>query len=166
MTTSQEVLSRLQSLSPGQLPSDIFHAVAAITVTPIYEVVPVRWNGQEVEVLLLQREASDPVWGGLWHTPGTVIRANDVEGSFLSAQERIRAELGGATFRHEPTFVRMQFHQVRRGRELALIHWVELDGQPTQGHWVFAKALPETVVDTQRDFIAAAVENFRQQSRT
>lgn len=161
-----QAVQYLQTLRPGDLPPAIFHAIAALTVTPIYEVVPVRRNAQNVvEVLLLERPATDPVWGGMLHTPGTVIRANDDEGELTSASERIRAELGGAEFRSQPVFVEQRFHQVKRGRELALVYWAELRDDVRVGQWYSAESLPTLLVETQRGFIQSAVHHYQTHSR-
>jgi hypothetical protein len=163
MTDEQVAVSFLRSLVPGQLPSKVFHAVAGVTVTPIYEVVPVRrTTTNDVEVLLLERPADDPVWGGQLHTPGTVIRANDESGSFHSAVERIRRELNGAAFDRDPVYVETRFHQVLRGRELALIHWATMVTDPGIGTWVPVVALPDRLVDSQREFILVAAQHFIQ----
>lgn len=159
----QKVVQFLANLQPGKLGPELFHAFARLTVMPIYEVVPVRHNADSgIEILVLERPASDPVWGGLLHTPGTVIRADAQAGSFTSAQERIQKELGGVAFKQDPVFVNIHFHQVKRGRELALVHWVTLMDTPKIGKWVSANNLPPSLVDTQRDFIASAVQNFSQ----
>ena len=89
----QEILKRLlRELEPGQLPLDIFLEVAKLTVTPILEVVPLRLKSDKVQVLLFEREKSDPIWGGKLHTPGTIIRASDRGGNLEDAFKRV---LGG-----------------------------------------------------------------------
>ena len=52
--------------------------------------VPLRLNiSGNIEVLLTKREASDPVWGGMLHTPGTVMRASDQKPNNEDALSRI-----------------------------------------------------------------------------
>ncbi len=86
---ASDILARLD---PGRLPLDIFIEVARLTVTPIIEVVPLRKNKDgKTEVLLTERDASDSIWAGMLHTPGTVIRANDSDSNNLDAFQRILA---------------------------------------------------------------------------
>ncbi|MBI5466905.1 MAG: hypothetical protein HY975_01670 [Candidatus Kerfeldbacteria bacterium] len=158
------VVEFLHKLEPGKLPFNVFHAVAGITVTPIIEVVPLRRHNGTIEVLLFTREASDPVWGGLLHTPGTVVRASDRQGSFADAFDRIlKGEMAGVSVIGQPTFVETRFHQVKRGRELAMVYWVTVaEAGHGRGSWYQVEALPATIVDTQREFIATAAAHFQQ----
>ncbi len=153
-----KILSRFQ---PGQLPLDVFIEVARLTVTPIIEVVPLRRNAEGViEVLLIRREDSDPIWAGLLHTPGTVVRANDKDINNGDAFGRIlNGELGGIQT-SEPRFVKTILHKVKRGMEQAQIFWVEVKDEPLKGKFYPATKLPEATVATQIDFIMAAVEDF------
>lgn len=165
MESQQEIkrlVETLQQLTPGSLPLPVFIEVARLTVTPILEVVPLRLHDGTIEVLLLERENTDPVWGGQLHTPGTVIRASDTPGDLHDAFERItHGELGGCAFTGTPTYVETVFHQVKRGRELAMIHWIEVTGEVSVGKWYPVGGLPATIVSTQIPFIHSAVKSFK-----
>lgn len=156
----------LAKMNPGNLPYPIFLEVARLTVTPIIEVVPVRKNPQgEVEVLLLKRDKSDTVWGGMLHTPGTVIRASDHEGDTTDAFDRIfQGELGGVET-SSPQFVGTIFHRVKRGMEQASVFVAEVKGEPEVGIFYPISQLPDNVVDTQIGFIQAAVNAYEQANR-
>ncbi len=153
-----EILSKLE---PGKLPIGIFIEVARWTVTPIIEVVPVRFGqNNKVQVLLTEREASDPIWGGMLHTPGTVVRASDIESNNNDAFKRILdGELNGVLV-SVPVFVENIFHKVKRGTEQAQVYYVEVLADPTIGRFYDADNLPENVVDSQLDFINHAVTSF------
>jgi len=153
-----EVLSRLQ---PGKIPVEVFIQIARLTVLPILEVVPVRL-GQDgrPQVLLTERDASDPIWGGMLHTPGTVLRPSDVEGSNTGAFGRIlKDELNGLEV-GEPVRVESIFHKVKRGTEQAEVYYVEVYGELQNGQFYDADNLPANVVDTQLDFIRNAVASY------
>lgn len=158
-----QVIDFLRGLKPGQLPPELFYTIASLTVTPILEIVPLRRaaNGT-VEVLLFKREASDPIWGGLLHTPGTVIRASDQPGTFNDAFRRLLSgEMAGINTGNQPQFVETIFHQVKRGRELAMIYWVSVAGEATgSGTWYPLTGLPDQLVDSQRSFIERAANDF------
>src|SRR5579884_367190 len=68
----------LKKFPPGYLPYPVFEQIARLVALPIVEFVPLKRTGQEVQVLLLKRSQYDTHWPGLWHTPGTVIRATDL----------------------------------------------------------------------------------------
>lgn len=44
------VLEYLDNLEPGFLPFDLFQRITRLTVAPILEIVPLRKNGNQIEV--------------------------------------------------------------------------------------------------------------------
>jgi hypothetical protein len=157
---TKELLSRL---TPGQLPPEIFLEFARLIVTPVLEVVPLRSNQSgQIEVLLIMRDDSDPIWGGKLHTPGTIIRASDQAASDQGdAFNRIlEGELESVATGY-PVYVTSILHKVKRGTEQALVYWVELIGEPTVGQFFDVNQLPDSLVDTQVEFIKEAVVSFK-----
>lgn len=155
----------LKKIEPGLLPLPIFLEVARLYVSCIIEIVPFYNNNGNIQVLLQEREKEDPIWGGKLHTAGTVLRANDEDNNFKSAFDRIlNKELAGIEIKKEPTFVKSVFHQVARGRELALIFYVELTTNNIShlGELYDIEKLPTTIVDTQIQFIQDAAKQFAQ----
>jgi hypothetical protein len=68
----------LSKLTPGTIPSSIFHAIARLMALAIVELIPLRTTaGGVVEILLIPRGATDPIWPGQLHVPGTVVRSSD-----------------------------------------------------------------------------------------
>ncbi len=57
----------LDRIEPGLLPSDVFHAVARLVVTPTFVVVPLLVRGGRLLVLLRERDAGDPLYASLLH---------------------------------------------------------------------------------------------------
>ncbi len=155
----------LKKIEPGLLPFPIFLEVARLYVSCIVEIVPFYNDNGNIQVLLQEREQEDPIWGGMLHTAGTVVRANDEDGTFKSAFDRIlNKELQGILIKGEPTFVKSVFHQVARGRELALIFYVELATNEVShlGKLYDIEKLPAEIVDTQVQFIQDAAKQFVQ----
>ncbi len=155
------VVDALSKLEPGVLPFEIFHAVTRLVATPIVEVVPLRRNERnEPEILLLRRDADDPVWPNQLHTPGTVVRGSDKEGCFKDALGRISKELGGATLSH-PVFIENILHHSSRGMEASQIYWAEIrNSEPHEGDFYDANNLPDELVQAQLDFISSAVAHY------
>ncbi len=151
----------LSKLTPGHLPLSIFLEITRLTTTPIIEIVPLKFVDEEIYVLLTKREDDDPNWPGMWHTPGTVVRATDREGSFEDAFERIIAgELNGTEVAESPVFVGNLLHKVKRGMESAMIYRVRITGETKSGSFFKKNELPENIIDTQKDFIQMAINNF------
>lgn len=151
----------LQQLEPGFLPKPLFLEVTRLVVTPIVEVVPLRMTTAGPQVLLLQRPEDDPNWPGMLHTPGTVLRATDVDDGINGAFQRIFADELGVAPANPPQFVETVFHKVNRGSEIATVFSIDMgDADAPGGTWYDARALPETIVDTQIEFIRNAVTQF------
>ncbi len=150
----------LDRIEPGLLPSDVFHAVARLVVTPTFVVVPLLVRGGRLLVLLRERDAGDPHYASLLHPAGTVIRSTDED--LPSAYRRLlRAELPDVTVKRGPVFVEVVLDRIARGRELSLIHWIELDDSTPEGDLFDVDALPGNVVPTDYRRIERAAAHFR-----
>lgn len=163
----QYIADQLKQFEPGFLPYPIFEQVARIVVLPIVEFVPLRKNGDDVEVLLVKRPDNDPIFPGMEHTPGTVIRATDAndgqQDSWPAFKRILEDELAG-TETGNPHYIGSVFHHSKRGAEQAQIYWVEVTGNPKVGSFYTIKDLPETLIQSQRKFIELATQDFIKQS--
>ena len=153
----------LKQLKPGFLPYPIFEQVARLVALPIVEFVPLRKGENGIEVLLIARPDDDPLWPGLLHTPGTVIRATDLnEGrqeNWPAFDRILNDELKGTTV-GSPHYVGSILHQSKRGAEQAQLYWVEVVGMPIEGKFYEASNLPQGLIISQSIFIKACIDNF------
>jgi hypothetical protein len=157
----------LSKLEPGLLPFSIFVEVARLSVMPIIDVVPVRiGQGGGIEVLLIQREPGDLYWPNMWHNPGTVIRATDVDPNYREALMRIfQGELGISELL-ECHFVSAFLHATKRGTESTRVYWTELSEQPKMGTFFDIDELPEEMIESHVELIRMAALAYRQQRVT
>lgn len=162
-----EALSKdLRELEPGFLPYPIFTQIARLTVNPILEIVPLRSYKDKIQVLLLKRDDNDEFWPGEFHTPGTNFRATDEVGGILGPLRRIcEEELQTSSQVVIPHFVNYYFRQVNRGKELAIVQWIELQ-ESIVGDYFDIENLPENIVHSQLDFIEEAVILFKDFKKT
>jgi hypothetical protein len=159
-TEIEQLTQLLKKLEPGFLPLDVFMQIARLTVLSIIEFVPMRMNDGKVEVLLLSREADDPLWPNELHVPGTVIRPTDTEGNIYKAFERILNDELKGTESSSPHYVGSNLHPSKRGMEQAQIYWVEVTGEPTIGQFHVVDELPSNVIESQLNFIKLAAKSF------
>jgi hypothetical protein len=160
----QKTTKLLARLDPGFLPYPIFEQVARLVALPIVEFIPLRNRADTIEVLLIARDVDDPLWPGLLHTPGTVVRATDLPGAKTTnwpAFERIMHDELADTELGTPTYVGSIFHQSKRGAEQAQLYWVEVLGEARIGTFYDADNLPPHLIDSQIAFITEAVRHFR-----
>lgn len=154
----------LAQLEPGFLPYPIFEQVARLVVLPILEFIPLRRRDGAIEVLLIAREADDPFWPGMLHTPGTVVRATDLnesaETNWPAFERIIQDELKGTTV-GSPQYVGSQFRRSKRGIEQAQLYWVEVIGEPKIGSFYAIDKLPADLIEAQRGFIEEAVRHYK-----
>lgn len=170
-----EAVKILKKLDPGFLPEDLFIQFTRLTPTAILEIVPLRLNGGKVEVMFLTRPEEDPVWPGMLHTPGTVIRSTDVNiktRGFDKAAARIfdkELNLNLDEFKKQTgrdlIFSETLLHYPLRGPEQANVFYVDLTNFDVGANgplWLDPNNLPSNVVDTQIYFIQKAAESFKQ----
>jgi hypothetical protein len=153
----------LSKLSAGFLPLPIFLEVARLVALPIIEIIPLRWNDGHIEVLLTKRLDNDKHWPGMWHTPGTVVRATDAIGNYQDAFDRILdGELKGVALKGEPQFLMAFRHESKRGTEDAKVYYVEVVGEPKEGRFYDIDQLPLNIVSTCSDFVKVAAISFHE----
>lgn len=163
---TQAVARLLQKFRPGFVPYPIFEQIARIMALPILEIIPLRVqeNGA-VEVLLIERPAHDTLFAGMLHTPGTVIRATDLnkDRSYHAwpALQRIKDDELSGTDISDPYYVGSMLHASKRGVEQAQLYWVEVMGVPAVGSFYPVDDLPDATMASQIDFIMQASDSFR-----
>lgn len=159
----------IKKLPKGYLPFELFIAIAAKVTVPTMEVAPLRRNGERIEVLMTKRPDDDPYWPGGWHLTGTVIRANDAEGTdFSSGIERVlRDELHGTiTPVGKVRYAGMKFWDVKRGRELDQMFYFETDATDEdvkEGQFFDVEDLPDSTLEHHKIMIPEIVTAFREQ---
>jgi hypothetical protein len=159
---SDDLVSKLQSLDPGYLPENVFHAIARLVVLPTYVVIPLLVEKDALRVYLARRPHNDPHYAGLLHPPGTVIRPTDR--TLADCYHRLlRSELNEVSVKRGPVFVDLVFEQIKRGREISLLHCVELENARNMDSLCDVDNLPADVMPTDVSRIAMVVNRFRNQ---
>lgn len=163
----QQAAEVIWKLPKGTLPLELFYAVAAKVTVPTMELAPLRVTGNKIEILLTKRPATDPYWPNLWHMTGTVIRANDDEGSdFASGVARVlRDELHGSIpMIGKPQFVGIHFWDVSRGRELDQMFYFVTDARDEavqEGQFFDVTDVPDTTIEHHKIMIPEIVDAFK-----
>lgn len=157
----QDLCRQLNQLTPGFLPRSVFHSIARIMVTTTFVVVPLLRRDDRTLVLLDRRSADDLYYPSMLNIPGTVVRASD-ENMAAVFKRLVALEMSDAVIRQGPVFVGNVFDQIVRGKEISLIHWVELEDSPELESLFDVEVLPADVVPTDRARIDMAVDHFRE----
>ncbi len=156
----QQTVELLKRIEPGQLPIEIFYEFARLYVTPIIELVPIKRSADgQIKVLTVKRENNDPHWPGMIHTPGTVLRPTD-ETIDIAINRIIQKELPGIELNSDPIFVDFNFKKVKRGKELALVFYIEYKDPITDSEEIDPNSLPENFIMTQSNFIKKAIKKY------
>jgi hypothetical protein len=156
----RELCRLLGQLTPGLLPRDVFQAIARLMVTTTFVVVPLAQRQGRTYVLLHRRAPDDLSYPAMLDTPGTVIRATD---ETLSAvyERLLGAELPALSIKQGPVFVSYVYDLIVRGREVSLIHWIELGDEVERNDLFDVEDLPVDLVPTDRARVAIAADHFR-----
>lgn len=153
-----EAASLLEKLPAGFVPSALFRQFARLAVLPSFVVIPLFRRNSDIFVRLTQRELTDIDYPGQWHPPGTVIRSTDE--TLQACFERLRdTELSGMKVIKGPIFFDIAFTQIIRGKELSLLHWVEIMDDDAFGSFPVAQ-MPEDTISTDIPRIRSAAESF------
>lgn len=162
VTQTAELLKKLQ---PGVVPYTIFEQLARIAALPVVEVIPLRLNSEgAVEVLLIDRGPDDPLWPNMLHTPGTIVRATDVNSGEVHAWpafDRIFHDELHDTPVGPVQYIGSMLHQSKRGAEQAQLYYVEVTGEPQVGEFYPVDDLPDRLIDSQVQFIGLAAEQLK-----
>jgi hypothetical protein len=150
----------LARLEPGFLPPDVFDAIARLVVLPTYVVVPLFLRQGALRVLLTRRDPDDAHYAGLLHPPGKIMLATDT-GTAAVYRRLMNSELPNISPLSAPVFVEAFFTLILRGRELAMVHFLEIADPGPDGESFDAGALPVDVIDTDLPRVIRAVEAFR-----
>lgn len=163
-TDEKTLVDLLKQLEPGFLSYEVFEQFARIVALPILECIPLRRANGVVEVLLIERPKDDPFWPGMLHTPGTVVRATDLNSDHNSnwqAFDRVLKDELKDTPVGRPHFAGNQLRLSKRGTEQAQIYWLEVIGEPKVGKFYDVTRLPASLVESQVAFIGLVVNSYK-----
>lgn len=121
------LLSKIQG---GRISTPVFTELARIIPTALVEGVLFRENSGTLETLLIPRPKDDILWRGMFHTPGTALRASDYflshdQNPLIGAFERIKGEIN-SEFASPPTYAGLMHRYSRRGPDVSEIYFAEL----------------------------------------
>ncbi|MBI5404989.1 MAG: NUDIX hydrolase [Candidatus Kerfeldbacteria bacterium] len=144
--------------------SELFLAVARVSITTCVESVCLRWgdNGR-VEVLLAKRDPEDPAYPSMWHCPGTAMRVGETIQDMFDRLAKREYWTKVKSYR----FVGFDNNQHEaRGHFIHLVYLTELDVMSGHGtgkdQWFGIEQLPDGIVDHHRTtIIPMAVRKFR-----
>lgn len=157
----------IERLPKGFLPYPLFMAITAKVVTPTLELAIFRNTSKGLEILLTRRPDDDKYWPGEWHVPGTVIRSTDQEGSYKTCFERILSdELQGLVAVSDPVWVKTEFWDMERGREIDQLHYamaLYVQDLPNDSAFFSVNELPNDLMRHHRSMIATIVDIYKNQ---
>lgn len=178
----EEVLVQMiNELSDGFKPLPVFNALIQKNTLPTVEMVPLRTNPEtgRTEVLLTQRTLKDDPWFGEWHVPGGAILPMDLKNQdpnwktpYQRSFDRLLNAGGELKAGVKPTFwppveLRTEGRDTRRSTEVSIVHYVEVEGEPTVGVFVPVGETIEVpdgmqVIDHHQQFIIDAARDYEQ----
>jgi len=152
-------IEELSKLSPGFLPKKMFEAIARIVVTPTFVVIPFMKTKNGTKVCLKRRDENASGDTNLLHPTGTIILATD---NTLDDTYRrlVKDELSDINIISEPILCEIVFAEILRGKEIALLHYAEIDSASPEDLYD-PKNLPSDVVKTDIERIESAYKKFQ-----
>lgn len=155
---SVQLVELLGQCEPGNLPSNIFEALAKVAVYPAVEFVLLRQKNGRVETMLFRRRPDDPVWPSMLHAPGTVLRPTDK--SIESAISRLmQDELQGVNV-SPPIFTGIHLNKYLRGNSLGVEYWLEVHDSNDDRNFYCVNDLPQNFIGEQKGLLTRAVNAY------
>lgn len=156
--SSSQLVALLEKCTPGNLPADVFEAVARIAVYPAVEFIPLRTNEGKIQVLLFERPDDDIMWPSMLHTPGTVLRPTDQ--TYQDAFDRLRKDELANLDIEDPLFMGAELSRNKRGTCVLIEFLVVVVGEPTVGCFYDVDDLPPRFIEEQRPSLERAVAAY------
>lgn len=154
-----QLVSLLEACTPGNLPANVFEAVARVAVYPAVEFVPLRTHDGKVQVLLFERPDDDIIWPSMLHTPGTVLRPTDR--TYQDAFDRLRRDELAGLMIEEPVPMGAELSRNKRGACVLIEFLVVVVGEPTVGCFYDVDDLPPRFIEEQRPSLERAIAAYR-----
>lgn len=156
---TSHIIENLSELKPGFLPQEVFEAIARLVVVPTFVIIPLFRRDGKTRVLLTRRDDDDTHYANLLHPAGKIMLATDK--SLTTIFERLmKSELPDIIPVSPPVFVAPFFETITRGKEIALVHFLEIV-DPKEGAETYDTAnLPSDVISTDLPRIESAVTAF------
>ena len=155
MYDNKTLIESLGKLQPGNIPLDIFNAIAKLMVMPVVEIVI---KNNRNQIFLLQRPSDDKFWPNQYHVPGKIITPNDKNIEIADIVKNVFIKLGFSENQITPIFVASKLCIVERGAEIALIYKIEVtDENVPNGLFYDSDNLPADMITGHHDFIKLAL---------
>jgi hypothetical protein len=157
----EQTAALLARLEPGFLPHPIFMQATRLVVTTTVELIVLQRTKEGVQVFVTRREDDDPVWPGMLHIPGTVLRPTDDATDDLAApmQRLFAGELVVLdTVQLEPKHMQMRFRKTPRGTELVNIFMAEAEGYSGENWHMVQDLVPTELINDHHQLIMQAVD--------
>lgn len=154
-----ELVAEYAEKNGGRIPHRIFHTLGRIFGTNPIELVVFRLKEAAVELLYIQRPASDHEFQGS-HFPGTIQRTwVGAYETTVETMERLIAEELGENAKITNLIKLAEFDHVvpPRGMQCAKLYLGELRGEPKEGYWRPLDEPPDDLLTHHREkFLPAA----------
>lgn len=119
-----EITRALKSYAPGEVPTPVWHEIQRLNGSIIFDSVPYRFKGDDIEIYSPLRSKDDPYFGGQHCLPGKVLIGSDrCEEDVL--KRLIDTELQGLTIK-EPKHIETYMRVNSRAVEMVALYAIEV----------------------------------------
>ena len=145
------LVNALKQIDPGKpYGTELFDALAKLTISVAIEAVCLRWNPatRKIEVYLVKRSLKETAYPGEWHCPGTVMRpGEEIEDTF----RRLSKKEFGAGFLKRQFVANLNNPTEARGHFISVLYLCVLEEKGNErGRWFPIDKLPKKTVKGHR----------------
>lgn len=156
----RQITRKLKNYSRDtSLPKPLFFEALKMVPRASLEVVPICFDRDGgLNVFLTKRNTDDEFWPGQWHCPGTMLRNADIaSGGLEKAWRRLNKEEFAGTELDLPIFVKAMLLDTKRGKEVALVHYVVIPFDLDGGKYFSVADPPSDLIEHHHQIISEAV---------
>lgn len=156
--TESGLAKLLDEIKPGYYSDALFNSLLRLVVSTTFVLIPLRKKPSGTDVHLLKRDPDDPYYSKMLHPAGTVIRVTDHNLDTIF-HRLVEKELSKMEIKVGPVFVGVIFDEIKRGKEISLIHWIEVESNEDVDFYN-ASSLPKDIIPTDIPRIELAVKHY------
>jgi hypothetical protein len=153
--TAEEVTEYLESLEPGKMPENVWLQGLRLNAAVTFEAIPYRITDGKIQIYMLKRPATDPLFSNMFHTPGTMCRGND--NTLDDAFNRLKTDELSELKIDRPEQIETFYRVSPRGKEAVFMHLVKVFEGGNPENWYDADNIPQNTVQVHVDMIKKCV---------
>jgi hypothetical protein len=154
--TAEEVTRFMSLLEPGREPEGVWLQGLRLHAVATFEAIPYRITDGKIQVYMIKRPATDPLFSNTFHTPGTMCSGSD--NTLEDAFQRLKTDELSELKIDNPEQIEAFYRVSPRGNEAVFMHLVKVFEGGNPENWYDADNIPLNTTQVHVDMIKKCVK--------